>query len=447
MRVALWADGSATVGAGHLIRSRLVGQALLARGHDVRWLTPTATGPASWAWQDLDFELAAAPPRQGYDLLLGDGNRARGPVLRPAVWLHDRPAGPHPEVDLVIDAAARAADYPSVPACLGPDYRLLQDIFFTTPWRGGDGLLIVPGGTDATDLLPTLATALSVDQRQAATVVGCGDGKARGLGFADGLGSLTAPELAQRMAGAAACLVTASTVAWEALAVGCPVVAVEVVANQADSAAALRALGVPVLSRDDLSHLAEHIAQAKVCPAPIDGQAAERVADRIEDLRWTQQQSVLRLAHFGDARQLYDWAIDPAVAKSRLRPAEITWQGHRRWLAATLSDADSRLFLAEDSHGPCGTVRLTRRGHVATVSITVAPQRRGQGMGPRLLAALQDFASCRRFAPRLRALIRHHNTASLACFEKAGYQPLDDVEPGICRLEKIVSGMEGPNNV
>ncbi len=438
MHIALWADGSATVGAGHLIRSRLVGQALRARGHRVHWLTPTPTGPASWAWRDIDFEQAAAPPQQGYDLLLGDGNDAQGPVLRPSVWLHDRPAGPHPEVDLVIDAAAQASDYPSVLACLGPAYRLLQNIFFATPWRGGTGLLIVPGGTDATDLLPSLATTLTAAQRQAARVVGCDDAKARRLGFAAGLGSLTAAELAQRMATASVCLVTASTVAWEALAVGCPVVAVEVVVNQADSAAALRSLGVPVLPRDGLGNLAEQVTAAKVCPAPIDDQAAERIADRIEDLRWTRQQNVLRSARYGDARQLYDWAIDPAVAKSRLRPAEITWEGHLRWLATSLSDADSRLFIAEDAQGPTGTVRVTRQADVATVSITVAPERRGQGMGRRLLAALQEFATDRRFAHRLRALIRSDNTASLVCFEKAGYTPVDEIEPGVYRLEKIV---------
>ena len=440
MRIALWADGSATVGAGHLVRSRLVGQALECRGHKVCWWTPDAAGPARWAWQGIGYGVAATPPRQGYDLLLGDGNEAVGPWLRPSAWLHDRPAGAPPEVDLVIDNAAQASDYPSVQACLGPAYRLLQRVFFDTPWRGGEELLVIPGGTDATDILPALAEALTADQLALAVVAGCDDAKARRLGFAAGLGSLAAPELARCIAGAATCLVTASTVAWEVLAVGCPVVAVEVVDNQTDSATSLRALGVSVLGRDDLTNLAERIAEAKVCAAPIDALAAERIADRIEDLGWLRQKThppkTLRSARFDDGRQLFEWAVDPAVASVRLRPAEITWEGHLRWLATTLSDPDCRLFLAEDERGPCGTVRLNRQDDVATVSITVAPERRGQGMGQRLLRALEDFATARRFAPRLRALIRRQNVASLVCFEKVGYTFIDEIEPGVCRLEK-----------
>jgi RimJ/RimL family protein N-acetyltransferase len=63
------------------------------------------------------------------------------------------------------------------------------------------------------------------------------------------------------------------------------------------------------------------------------------------------------------------------------------------------------------------------------VSITVAPERRGQSLGGRLLSSGEDWLADHELASHtLLASVREENVPSLRLFDSAGYLP--DLPPG-----------------
>ena len=91
---------------------------------------------------------------------------------------------------------------------------------------------------------------------------------------------------------------------------------------------------------------------------------------------------------------LWHWRNDPATLAGSRSSTEVLWEDHLRWLTSSLTRTDQMVLMVEDPNGPVGTVRwdLDREadrepgpGQDWEVSITVAPQRRGQALARPLL--------------------------------------------------------------
>jgi UDP-2,4-diacetamido-2,4,6-trideoxy-beta-L-altropyranose hydrolase len=241
---------------------------------------------------------------------------------------------------------------------------------------------------------------------------------------------LPAPELADLMRSCRVAVVSASTVALEAAACGCALVAVQTVANQQLVAEGLRQRGVPVISGDQIgaSTLIPAFQQAQIVTG-IDGLGATRIAERIHGLRalvmLTAAGCRLRYAAWADAQRLYQWATDPAVRQVSLHQQPITWADHLAWLRRSLLDPQRFLFIVERQGLPVGTCRLDRESgspSTFTVSLTVDPACRGQGIGAHILDLLARWSAVAVDATHLHAVVRQGNQASLALFAKAGYE-------------------------
>jgi RimJ/RimL family protein N-acetyltransferase len=117
-----------------------------------------------------------------------------------------------------------------------------------------------------------------------------------------------------------------------------------------------------------------------------------------------------------DSDYFFTLRCDPVAARmSRRRPP--TLAEHLKWWDET---KDLR-FVAEDDDGTCiGTLRLAADG---VVSIIVDPRVRGQGYGPRMLAAVEPFAKDAGIHTML-AEIAYENVASQRCFLNAGWVPV-----------------------
>jgi RimJ/RimL family protein N-acetyltransferase len=132
----------------------------------------------------------------------------------------------------------------------------------------------------------------------------------------------------------------------------------------------------------------------------------------------------IRPATAADEALLLTWANDPGTRAASFHTAEIAPDEHAAWLARTLTLPTRRLFIGMVGQEPVGQVRLDAgdRGEVE-VGISIAPERRGQGLGAGLLAAgigagRRDPAlGVRRFVAR----IRPGNDASTRLFEGAGF--------------------------
>lgn len=132
---------------------------------------------------------------------------------------------------------------------------------------------------------------------------------------------------------------------------------------------------------------------------------------RAEPLVW-------RKAGPADSPFFFRWRNDPVSRRLSLSSGRITRAAHQAWFAGKLADARCRLWVALDGKDRrVGQVRLDAAGpRAALVSITVAPERRGQGWGTRML---RDIPGPRR---PLRAMIKTDNLASVVAFLKAGFR-------------------------
>lgn len=132
----------------------------------------------------------------------------------------------------------------------------------------------------------------------------------------------------------------------------------------------------------------------------------------------------VRPATASDAALLLRWANDPMTRAASFRPEPIPADEHAAWLSRTLTMPTRRLFIGLLAGQPIGQVRLDATGDgSAEVGISVAPARRGGGLGAGLLAAAIDAgrADPELAVERFVARVRVGNAASMRLFEGAGF--------------------------
>lgn len=97
----------------------------------------------------------------------------------------------------------------------------------------------------------------------------------------------------------------------------------------------------------------------------------------------------LRPAEITDSADLLRWRNDPDAVRFSRTGRAVDASEHENWLAQSLDDPATRLVIAELDGEPVGQLRVDVHDATGTVSIAVAPEHRGRGLGRRLLMALQ----------------------------------------------------------
>ena len=92
-----------------------------------------------------------------------------------------------------------------------------------------------------------------------------------------------------------------------------------------------------------------------------------------------------RSARMDDAVLLWRWANDAETRRRSFNPAPIPYTDHVAWLDGRLASAATRLWIVSDEIGPVGQLRADLADGVAEISLAVAPERRGQGLGSAML--------------------------------------------------------------
>jgi UDP-2,4-diacetamido-2,4,6-trideoxy-beta-L-altropyranose hydrolase len=147
----------------------------------------------------------------------------------------------------------------------------------------------------------------------------------------------------------------------------------------------------------------------------------------------------LRPADANDMRRVWEWSNEPGVRAVSFNSDPIPWITHEQWFTAKLADPAVLFLIAEDETGqPVGQLRFDFRVQIATISLSLAPEARGRGLGAELItqASGSVFASGR--AMLIEAFIKPNNAGSIRAFEKAGYQPMGEVEIGGHMARKFV---------
>ncbi len=129
----------------------------------------------------------------------------------------------------------------------------------------------------------------------------------------------------------------------------------------------------------------------------------------------------LRPAAATDRAHVWHWRNDPETRGASFNSAEIPWDVHERWFNDALHRADRKLFIIVADEMAAGTARLDIVGREADVSIHLAREWRGRGVGSSALSALAESAFRELEIDRLLASVKPDNHASLAAFAKAGF--------------------------
>src|SRR5439155_749158 len=99
----------------------------------------------------------------------------------------------------------------------------------------------------------------------------------------------------------------------------------------------------------------------------------------------------VRPATAADSALLLEWANDPETRAASFSQHLIEAREHARWLAATLASPNVRLLIGCEGERAVGQVRFVCDATgAAEISISVAPDTRGRGVGGRMLRAAID---------------------------------------------------------
>lgn len=342
---------------------------------------------------------------------------------------------------------------------LGTDYALLRREFTRFPRIDGpvpmavSNILVTLGGADPANLTGRVVHALSlVDDPSFRVTVVAGAANPHVQEIREAMAGLSCPatlltsvdDMAALMSQADLAISAAGSTCWELCFFGVPMLLFVVADNQEGIGQALALGGMAV--RLDTSASASDIVAAlrRLCADKrlrdsmrtkgrrlIDGQGAGRVADALRNCGLR-----LRLAEADDCDLLLTWRNAPSVRANSFSSGIIDPAEHQAWFDKKLADRTTMLLVAEDADGtPVGQIRFDMDGSEAVVSLSVAPNATGRGIGTAM-----TVAACARLVatwPKATAvaLVKPDNAASARMFRKAGFVLAAPSDPDHLRFE------------
>ena len=147
-----------------------------------------------------------------------------------------------------------------------------------------------------------------------------------------------------------------------------------------------------------------------------------------------------------DARQVMAWRNDPVTRAASFHREEKLWESfwpeyRERFFPA---DAPGPVFAksGDERVGFLSFARAEAASPAVEISINLAPERRGQGLGVAALRAAEVWLRAAA-VDAIYAEVRAENAASRRTFEAAGYRSLGEAEKSIdtgeqCRIVRYV---------
>lgn len=487
--LALRADADSRRGAGHVMRCLALAQAWHDHGGAAAFVGHISAAPLRERIESEGFPVIAltAPHPNPYDLstflpwlhqrqeqagwVALDGyhfDPAYHQAIRAAGWpllvIDDYAHLPTYHADILVNPNAYAGEihYPAKEPLLnlrGPRFALLRKEFRQalqpTMVEGGvmqpgpaRHVLVTMGGADPDNVTGKVIDALRSLGKCGLTVkVIAGPLNLHRQQLADRLSApldaeilLPVTDMAPLMRWADLAISAAGSTCWELAAMGVPMIVTALADNQTRVAASLAGHGAAVNLGWHQAWQAKHAAQAvlELLGDPqklqtmgrhgkklIDGRGCGRVVQAMQGCHFS-----LRPASEDDCETIFQWANDPANRAASFSQQPIAWQDHCRWFAARISDPDHIFYLAiTPEETAMAQARFALPGNEeAIMSVSLAPDFRGVGLGARLIRQACNQAMKDRPVKKILAYIRRNNTSSLHAFTQAGFWRRGDVE-------------------
>lgn len=492
-RVVLHCNAGGSYGMGHLMRCLAIAEEAVARGWVTRLggdLSPEAVGLALAQFPSLAIEVVARDDLVSWltavdadvvhlDSYWPESDLVSGSFLHSN--MQDGVFGAR-VADLAIDANLAAEDRfiaTAEHALVGISaVPIRAQVRRHRGQRATSGLprrvLIVLGGTDPHGLTADVVAGLgAITTRVAVTVVAPAAQRAVVLDRAEQIPHpTTVTGLLTDLPAVAAeqdLVISASgTSVWDFACMGVPMALLCVADNQREGYDAVveagLAFGLGTPPHRDLVERLRELDGALGAPSFldglrkrgrefVDGLGAWRIVSAWEQLLDSPASTAVdadvtvRRAVLEDAPLLHAWRNDPTTRQASRSSDEIPWDDHVRWVDRVLHDPARQLYVAERTGVPIGTVRWDHLGgRNWEVSITVAPQVRGQGLAVPMLRAGEDALRVDGGA-RLIATVHIDNVPSRRLFERAGYLPLTPPgKGGFATSVKWRSATAGPRS-
>jgi RimJ/RimL family protein N-acetyltransferase len=149
----------------------------------------------------------------------------------------------------------------------------------------------------------------------------------------------------------------------------------------------------------------------------------------------------IRPAAEADRALLFEWANDPEIRASSFTPDVISWETHRQWFAGVLSSSTRHLYVLQI--GDCsaiGQARFDGDGSDAEISVSLAREWRGRGLGARVIRLATERAVEDHGFQTIHAYVKPDNDVSLKAFARAGYTERGLTERKGCEAVHLAAG-------
>lgn len=463
-RVVVRADGGADIGAGHLVRTSALAEALGSIGCEVCF-AGTASSRAMMAslggsvegWIELaapaDANEFAAKAEAGDVVIIDHYGLGRDYELACRAWasrlvaLDDAPVRSH-VCDYLLDQTCGRSpvEYedlvpPGTRVLTGTGYALLRPQFAAARLAAArrdmfppERLFVAFGATDVRGMMvPVLESlrradgSIAIDAviQSSAPHLESVRAAATRLDVTLHVDATDVPDL---MANADIAVLAAGSTAWEACCLGLAPLLLVCADNQLAVAEALanRAAALVCVTAEETGD-----ALLALCADPqryrgiraraaalCDGLGARRLAMELFPERDRDGDPVtLRPATMADADLILEWQGAPETRRYARDPRIPTSAEHRAWMADRLARLDCLFNIILVAGRPVGVLRLDRHDDVFEVSIFVAPGHYGRGIARAALALGRRLLPDSGFI----AHVLPQNEASHALFRAAGF--------------------------
>jgi RimJ/RimL family protein N-acetyltransferase len=133
---------------------------------------------------------------------------------------------------------------------------------------------------------------------------------------------------------------------------------------------------------------------------------------------------IARLATDDDSLLILRWRNDPVTRAVSRNHDPVPWADHQPWFHKAIRDDARAVYIVELGGQPVGTVRFDQEtATLWEVSINLAPEARGRGLGKAVLAAAEQAFAPTHHGVSLKATVLGGNAASAGLFEGSGYRP------------------------
>lgn len=130
----------------------------------------------------------------------------------------------------------------------------------------------------------------------------------------------------------------------------------------------------------------------------------------------------VRLAEIDDKDEILAWRNDPVSREMFLDSSLVSAEAHERWMVTSLSNPLRMMYIGLERGRKVGICRFDHNelDNTSEVSINIAPEMRGRGLGASLLSRSVGEYKAMRSCP-IWAKIKNENIASLSCFQRSGF--------------------------